>query len=302
MQAKKILVIKHGAFGDLIQALGAFQDIRSVYPDAHISLLTAPQFASMMVRCPYLDAVITDARPPVWHLMKTLNLSKRLKQLHADIVIDLQNSNRTRLYRDWFFKKAEWVGRQPSEPHPDSGLKGLIALFHKHAMPTQFLTTPDMSWMVEDVHGLLQKQAIRKPYVVLIPGASAAHPEKRWPYYGKLAQALLNLNLEVVSILGPDELGLAGDLTGHVLTGLSWFELAGVIQKADFVIGNDTGPCHLACAFNKPGFAIFGPTTSAARSELARGQFQTLDTHDLHALTVAQVLQMALNQKLLKAY
>ncbi len=54
----RILIIKHGAFGDLVQALGALQDIRLAYPQAHITLLTSPQFGSLLARCPHVDGLL----------------------------------------------------------------------------------------------------------------------------------------------------------------------------------------------------------------------------------------------------
>jgi heptosyltransferase-1 len=36
--------------------------------------------------------------------------------------------------------------------------------------------------------------------------------------------------------------------------------LKSVIAKADLLIGNDTGPTHMAWALNRPSITIFGPT------------------------------------------
>ncbi len=36
---KQILVIKHGALGDIIQAIDAFESLRLSFPDAHINLV-----------------------------------------------------------------------------------------------------------------------------------------------------------------------------------------------------------------------------------------------------------------------
>jgi ADP-heptose:LPS heptosyltransferase len=291
----RILVIKHGAFGDLVQALGGFQDIRLAYPQAHITLLTSPAFKTLMQRCESIDAVLVDSRPAYWKWLKLIKCYQRLKQQSFDLVIDLQNTSRTALYRKWVFPKVRWIGRLPHEPQPVSGLKGLIALLQDNGMTTHNLQQPKIEWLAEDVSALLARNQIETPYVLLIPGASAAHPEKRWPYYPQLAQRLIDLNISVVSVLGPDERELAKELPRHVLTKLSWFELAGVIQNAQFVVGNDTGPCHIASCFGKRGFALFGPTTSASRSELARANFKTVVSHDLTALSVDRVFQMLLD-------
>ena len=40
-----ILVIKHGALGDILQALDGFASLRAGHPHARIMVLTAPAFA-----------------------------------------------------------------------------------------------------------------------------------------------------------------------------------------------------------------------------------------------------------------
>ncbi len=40
--AERVLIIRHGAFGDIVQSDGAFRDIRAHHPGAEIDLLTTP--------------------------------------------------------------------------------------------------------------------------------------------------------------------------------------------------------------------------------------------------------------------
>jgi ADP-heptose:LPS heptosyltransferase len=290
---QRILVIKHGALGDLMQAEGAMKDIRLAYPKAFIALLTSPTFGKLMQRCPHVDAVILDSRPAFWRLAPLITLYRRLMSYRFDIVIDLQNSRRTSFYRQWIFNKAQWMGRLPDAPQPASGFMGLQSIIAQHMKP-HYVAQPNLTWMVEDVTSLLDAQAVKRPYILCFPGSSAAHGEKRWPHYGPLITRLMALGYEVVSVLGPDEVTLAQHLPGKVLTSLNWFMLAGVIHQSAYVIGNDTGPCHIACGLNKTGLAIFGPTTSAERSALARGTFKTVECKDLQALSVEAVLSEVL--------
>ena len=41
---------------------------------------------------------------------------------------------------------------------------------------------------------------------------------------------------------------------------LSLDELKYVIQQSSLLIGNDTGPTHMAWALNRPSITLFGPT------------------------------------------
>ena len=57
----KILVIKHGALGDIVQAFDAFASLRAGNQKAHITLMTSTGFFSFATMMPWFDEVIVDA-------------------------------------------------------------------------------------------------------------------------------------------------------------------------------------------------------------------------------------------------
>lgn len=294
MPAAKLLLIKHGAFGDLIQADGVFRDIRQHFSNAEIVLLTMSRYESLMQRSPYVDRIIIDDRQPLIHLKQQFKLRQQLIQEQFDLVIDLQNSDRSALYQRLFLPKLKWISRR-AKVSPESGLKGLVQLLSEEDIPVHHALSPNVVWMVENTSEILRKYPINKPYIALIPGSSAQHKEKRWPHYPDLSKALIRLGYNVVNILGPDELEMATDLAGYSPMSkgdlFNWFELASILNRASFVIGNDTGPSHIASCLGRPGLALFGPTTSVSRSEIERGRFQALQVNDLRQLRVEQVLK-----------
>ncbi|MFV1922578.1 MAG: glycosyltransferase family 9 protein [Methylotenera sp.] len=288
---KNILVIKHGALGDLMQSLGLLMDIRNHYPNSMINFLTAPAYCKLMQQCPMIDFVIADNRAPIWRIDQQIKLKQKIIKQKIDLVIDLQNSDRSRMYHQFWFSKTEWIGRSANENEPATGLSGLITLLNGAGVQSPHAYRPDLSWMIADISGLLDKNGVGKDYIVLIPGSSAQHLEKRWPYFGALANALIALGEQVVVIVGPDEVDLAKDMPGCIVKDLDWFTLAGVLNGSKYVIGNDTGPSHIASYLNKRGLAIFGPTTSADRAEIGRRNFETIEVDDLSALTVETVMK-----------
>jgi ADP-heptose:LPS heptosyltransferase len=291
-QRKQLLLIKHGALGDLIQSLGLMADIKHHYPHHDITLLTAPIYCQLMQRSPVVDYLIADKRAPIWRVDEQLKLKSKLQQQLFEIVIDLQNSDRSRMYRQLLFGQTNWIGRKAEAAEPTSGLAGLIELLNSAGISTPSAYEPDLTWLPDDMTQLFKKYNIQtNQYIVLIPGSSAQHLEKRWPFYTQLATALIAKAHQVVVVLGPDEAALAENMPGHVLQGLNWFELAGVLNNAYYVIGNDTGPSHIASYLNKRGLAIFGPTTSATRAEIGRRHFEVIEVNDLSTLTVEQVLE-----------
>lgn len=289
MCIKHILLIKHGALGDLIQATGVMKDVRNQYADAEISLLTSERYLSLMSACPFIDHIIIDNRDSIIHLLTYWKLGKLLSSVQFDMVIDLQNSNRTRFYQYWWFRKTQWIGRQHNQLRPISGLNGLIDLLNLYGIATVFARQPDLTWLIGDKESLLQRLSIKTPYVALIPGSSAKHPEKRWPFYAQLTQLLLNDGLDVVAILGPDENDLIETLPCKTLQGLDWMPLATVLKGALYVVGNDTGPSHIASHVGAKGVAIFGPTTSAKRAEITHDDFYSIQLLDLNAFNAQQL-------------
>ena len=292
-ECRKILVIKHGAFGDLVQSFGTLADIRADLPQAEITLLTAPAYRKLMARCPYVDRVLTDARAKWWQWRANRQLLRTLAGQAFDGVIDLQHSGRVRYYRYAALRDAVWVGKTAA-PAP-SMLASFRLQLLAAGIAVKHAPQPDAQWMAAEMDDFLRQRGVPERFVFLIPGCSAAHTEKRWPHYAALAQALCECGIAVVIAPGPDELELARTLKGHVLlhedgTVLDWFELAGVLRRAAFVVGNDTGPSHLAAALGRRGLALFGPATSATKTAIARAHFAALEVEDLAQLSVETVL------------
>lgn len=295
--AEKILVIKLGAFGDVVQADGALRDIRAFHRNAVITLLTTPPFRKLMSRCPHVDRVLTDSRAPFWKIGGWVSLARTLRSEQFTMVYDLQRQDRTALYHKLFLRNASWSGKQKGE-RPQSGLEGLVFQLESADIPTNHCLNPDVSWMADDMTPFLEQEGVRKPYVALIPGCSVRHPQKRWPYYAQLAAALIERGYDVVTAPGPDEIELAKSIPGHTLLGpngfLNWFELAGVLKDACYVVGNDTGPSHVASCLGKPGLALFGPHTTAAHTGICRGAFRAFEVPVLAGLSAETVLEAIL--------
>ncbi|HEY5802320.1 MAG TPA: glycosyltransferase family 9 protein [Lysobacter sp.] len=289
-----ILVIRQGAFGDLVQADGALRDIRAHHPDAHVSLLVAPQFRRLMERCPHVDELIVDPRASWLRVDRNLELLRRLRERGFAHVYDLQGSQRTRLYRRLLPPGLPWHRKDNGGASGVPDRTAYARLLAQAGVAAAHADAPDVSWMADDVSALLAASGIGPGYVVLIPGSSAQHVHKRWPGYAQLAQRLIDGGRQVVVAPGPDELQLARTLPCEVLLGptgfLDWFALAGVLARAAFVVGNDTGPTHLAACLGTPGLALFGAHTSAQRTGIRMRAFDAIEVADLQRLSVDDVV------------
>ena len=290
LRKQNILIIKHGAFGDLIQSDGIFRTIKHSFSNVNLILLTSSSYKDLMLLSPYIDKVIVDDRFKFWNLKKIFRLINEIDTLCFSHVFDLQNSQRTFLYKI-FLRKSTWITTKRKD-HPISGLQGLVDMLNDYGIPFNKILEPNISWMANDISLLLKKRKIIGRYIVLIPGSSKKHREKRWPYYKELAHKLLKEDLNVVTILGPDELDLGNIIPGYKFNNLDLIDVAGIIKKSIFVIGNDSGLSHIASCLRKPGIALFGPTTSGKKSELSRKPFQIVESENLKHLTVSRVWKL----------
>ena len=93
---KKILIIKHGSLGDIVFALPVLASIRAAYSDAEISLLTENKYISFFNKWKIFDFFFEDNRKE--NYFKSLYTLFKLRNIKFDLIIDLQNSQRTSLY------------------------------------------------------------------------------------------------------------------------------------------------------------------------------------------------------------
>ena len=301
MQKKNILIIKLGAFGDIIMAEGAFHDIRNNFSMDQISVLTTPAYKKIFERCPWVDNVLIDPRDPRWRLDLMFKLNQKVGFDNFDIIFDFQRANRTSFYYHWFVKKASWSGMAAGCDLPYSvpiskkiSVQEEFAIQLKSAgLTVQHTLSPDPAWFVDDVSEILFEAKVTEPFVVLLAGASARRTEKCWPYYDRLAEKLIDDGFCVVTVPGPDDLGICRTIPGIMLTGphkfLDFFQLAGVLKRAGYVVGNDSGPSHLAAHLEVPGLALFSRHVPAYRTGIERHNFKCIEAEKMEDITVAEV-------------
>lgn len=183
-------------------------------------------------------------------------------------------------------------------------MEGLKVQLETAGVKTLSTLTPDISWMVEDVGKILKEEGVQGPYVLLLAGASPKRSYKRWPYYKELAEMLISEGFQVVTAPMPLEREAFKEIPGTMLTnggkGFSLFQLCGIINKSQFVIGNDTGPTHIASHLKKPGIGIFGTFISPERACIERGEFTCLQNKNLAEIlpkTVFSAFKDKINSK-----
>lgn len=279
MAAPRILVIKLGALGDIVQALGPMAAIRRHHADAEIVLLTSAPFAEFLRASPYADEIWVDGRPRLFDLPGILRLRRKLRGRGFGRVYDLQTSDRSSFYYRLLGPGArpEWSGIARGASHrQDDPVRERTHTLERQKDQLRIagiaeVPPPDLSWVQAD----LRRFALPERFAVLVPGGAAHRPEKRWPIerYAALAASLSARGVTPVTIGGEAERPLgaaipaARDLTG----GTSLAEVAAIGHRALWAIGNDTGPMHLLVAAGAPATVLFSaasdPALTAPRGE-----------------------------------
>ena len=300
--SNNILIIKHGALGDLIQITNALKSIRHKYPESKITLLTDIKFKFFSDRIIFIDEIIYENRPSFLRIDEWLIIILKIARRNFNIVFDLQNSDRTSVY--YFFirlfnSKVIWSGNRKGgkyKYHPKNfesvpikdRIKNQLAL-----MNIEIYDNPDISWM-------LNKNIINLPnndFVILLPGSSLENKHKRWPAekFAELANHLKERNIDSI-ILGQshsegEELKKIKLLAPKIIdfSNQDLDCLATTASKAIGAIGNDTGPTFIAAAAGCPITWLLSSHTDPNITQLLGSKVNTLKKDNISDITTDEV-------------
>ena len=119
----------------------------------------------------------------------------------------------------------------------------------------------------DEYETLAKKAQTMGPLVAIAPGSS--DPCKNWPVenYAAIARHCVDAGCAVWVVGSTEHRNLAAAIMERApardyLTD-TIKRLALTIAAADVFVGNDSGPLHIAAAFNKPSIGVFGLTDAA---------------------------------------
>ena len=278
---RRILIIKPSAIGDVVHALPVLNLLRRRWPAAHVSWLVTPACAGLLERHPQLDEVIRFERRELgrgWRspraAMELLRFMLDLGRRRFDLVVDLQG-----LFRSGWLAAAT---RAPVRVGPANAREGAW-LFYSHRVPTgpleqhaieRYLTvaqavgcerTPvEFHFAVDDADRAAVAALTPQRYAVLMPGANWL--TKQWPVerFAALVGPLRErFGLDSVVAGGPDTAHLAEKVpaTANLAGRTNLRQLVALLERAELVVANDSGPMHIAAALGRPLVAPYGPTS-----------------------------------------
>ncbi|MGH8121041.1 MAG: glycosyltransferase family 9 protein [Gammaproteobacteria bacterium] len=316
----KILIIKLGALGDIVMSTSLVRQIQKHHAQDELWLLTAPAYVEIFSAWPGLH-VSSFRRKGVRPNFKAVAW---MRNSGFARVYDLQSSDRSGLLCA-LSGIPERVGNHPRFPyhlHPVDKFTGQCHIHERmlevlraagiaaqYAPPELPITPADRNFVAA---WLCENELEDRPFVIMHPGASPAHPEKCWPCFPELACALNDYGYTIVWAGADNERNTIRQCASQVgIDACNIFSismLAELGSHARFAVTNDSGPMHVLSCSGIPVYAFFGPTNW--RRNHALGQAENIivpadSSPDkfrpaaLGKITLAQVLQRLRERNLL---
>ena len=282
---ERIVVLRANGLGDAVIAEPALAAVRAAYPAARITLVTSPGVAALLDGRPHaVDEVLVGPRvrgvcvagpehdPP--DVVEAF--CARMRARRFDLALQLHggggNANPLLLR---FGARVTAGSRAPGAPaldrtvpwtaHQHDLLRFLEVVALVGAEPVRLrpriAVTPADRAAADRVLADAAVPPGPGPLVVLHPGAT--DPRRRWPPHrlGEVGAALDGARVLVTGGPGDDALleeiraGLDGAPASVVRPSLP--ALLGLLERADLLIGNDSGPRHLAEAVGTATVGVF---------------------------------------------
>ncbi len=311
---RKVVVLRASRLGDFICATPALRALRLALPKAEITIITLPLLRDLAIRLPSLDRYEAFPGFPgiaeqLFEPRRTLRFLERMQAERFDLAIQLQesglHSNPFVLmlgarYTAGFVRDSTWASRLdaalpiPLEGHEARRLLALTTFIGASARgeETEF---PLWQQDCQAADELLQNA--RPPLIGLHPGARDS--SRQWP-----PEHFVNTGIElrrryggtIVLLGGAEELMLAKRVADGI--GQPCLNLAGqtplatlgaVIARLTVLVGNNSGPVHIAYTMEIPAITITGQEDLHRYAPLQEGPFRmVLSQGTMHPLLLKQ--------------
>ncbi|GAB3541727.1 glycosyltransferase family 9 protein [Arthrobacter tecti] len=282
---RRIAVLRGGGLGDLLFAYPALDALASAYPSADITLLGTPLHAELLRNRPgpvqHVEVLphAPGVRPGEEDPVATAKFVERMRAQTFDLAVQIHGGGRNSNPFLLALGARHTVGTRTSDApalernlpyiyYQNEFLRSLEVVGLAGAAPVSL--EPRFTVIEEEkAAGYRLAGPGNRPLVVIHPGAT--DPRRRWPAssFAAVAAMAARDGNDVVVVGDDGDVPTAraivqsagergGDERIRSLAGqLSLSELAGLLSVASVVVGNDSGPRHLAQAVGAPTVGIF---------------------------------------------
>lgn len=276
----KICIVKLSAMGDIIHAMVALQFIKKEIPSSQIDWVVESGFRGILKNNPHIDKILPinlkSIKKKKSEIFNQYKILKNYSKNNYDIIIDAQGLLKSAIV-------AKIIGAKVVAGFDKESIREEIAsLFYDKKVHIAY----DANTIDRNVAVLCEPLGIKvssdeivkkekflfasshvpnlpEIFNIFVIGStweSRNYPKEK---FVEIAEAL---KTETYIVWGSDEehkkalwMQEQSEFL-HILPRGSLDELKYVISKCALLIGNDTGPTHMAWGLNVPSITIFGPT------------------------------------------
>jgi lipopolysaccharide heptosyltransferase II len=279
---KRILIILHGSIGDVARALPLASIIRRAFPHAHLAWAVEPPSLLLVARSPVVQEVILFDRRRWWR--EWLPFLCRVRAKRFDLVLDLQRHFKSGVISRWSgapvrlgfnrldSKELNWLFNNHFIPAAGDGISKL----NHYLKFAEYLGLDP--WPVDWKFQLTTEEeknvdrylrSIQSGFAALFVGSR--WESKRW-FPAQAAACARRIkeqhHCDVVLLGGKEDQSIAAEIlvmAGAPITNLvgqtTLSEALGVIARAKFAVGPDTGLMHVSAAVGTPVVSLWGATS-----------------------------------------
>ncbi len=281
----KIAIVKLSAMGDIVHAMVALQFIKKVNPSIKIDWFVEEVFKGVLENNSHIDNIYTVNLKKIKKdkslLFKEISRLRNFSKNNYDLVIDAQgllksavvskllgkniagfskNSIREKV-ASYFYKQKVEIAYDKNTI--DRNVKVLCEPFGIKVSSEEIINKePFLFYSVdESIENLLDKDKKNIVFVISSTWESRNYPKE------KFVQIANTLKQNCIVIWGNEEekqkalyIENNSEYARTYESRLDFNALKYLISRCDLLIGNDTGPTHMAWGLNIPSLTIFGNT------------------------------------------
>ena len=276
----KIAIIKLSSLGDIVHSMVVLQFIKKHYPASEIDWVVEKRFKGILENNPHINQIHTVNLNAAKKQRSLKLLFKELIQVRKygeyDLIIDIQGLVKSAIVTKLMkgIKKVGFDKNSVRERLASYIYNQKVAIDYDKNTVERYVKLISEALRIKITRDdiidkklyLFSKSNIfipQTPYIVFVIGStwkSRNYPKEK---YVQVANAIKK---DCLVVWGNDQEKERAEWMSsesnyiQVMPKLNLDDLKHVINHASLLVGNDTGPSHMAWALNRPSITLFGPT------------------------------------------
>ncbi len=275
----KILVILPNWLGDAIMATPAIELLSKYHPNARFTFVGSYVSIEAIKYHPLCErAIVDETKKASSRLMATYKLAKELgefslaisfrNQLHSSLLLRFTSTIICIARSSWHSKLLlSHTPKIKTSQH-------LVKQYSELAM----INVDSFNYEIPNLKLYIQAKTYEKPTLGINAGATYGSAKRWYPERFAEVAAAFSDKYDIVVFGGPNEVEMAQEIEENlkILHIKNYINIAGktdIKELCSFIGGcslfitNDSGPMHVAAAYQVPTIAIFGPTKHEETSQ-----------------------------------